>query len=235
MSNDIAVLIAGSTGLVGAQCLNFLLQHEQVGKVIAPTRQPLTMTSQSPVLLNPQVDFNEIEQASELFSVDAIICALGTTQKKAGNKAAFRQVDFSYCYELAKAGRAQGVKSFHIVSAVGASTQSLSFYSRVKGELEAALKTLGYPTLSIYQPSLLLGQRNEHRFAEELGMKVSGVFNLLMMGKLSQFKAIESSVLAQALCNEAVATAREGVSKGLSVYHYDAIQKLANSGNTAGQ
>ena len=55
--------------------------------------------------------------------------------------------------------RAAGARRFGLVSALGADPRSAVFYSRVKGEAEAAIEALGFEQLVIAQPSLLLGDR----------------------------------------------------------------------------
>jgi uncharacterized protein YbjT (DUF2867 family) len=46
-----------------------------------------------------------------------------------------------------------------VVSALGADAKSRIFYNRVKGEVEAAIAQLGYESVVIAQPSMLLGDR----------------------------------------------------------------------------
>lgn len=233
----IQLAIFGATGLIGKQCLEYLKHQNQIDRIVAPTRRPLDQSASliASLIENPQVNFDALQEETTLFSVDAIICALGTTQKKAGSKEAFRKVDYEYCLQLAELGLAHGAQSFHVVTALGSNPDSLSFYSRVKGDLETKLKTLKYPVLSIFQPSLLLGDRDEHRLGEELGMKASGVFNRLMLGSLSQFKAIDSGVVAKAVANDAINTAlrlknqpENNFSRPIvNIYRHDEIQNLA--------
>ena len=59
------------------------------------------------------VDFDNLEIAhADLFAVDQIICALGTTMKQAGSKEAFRRVDLDYPLEMARLGLAKGPATF---------------------------------------------------------------------------------------------------------------------------
>jgi uncharacterized protein YbjT (DUF2867 family) len=85
--------------------------------------------------------------------------ALGTTIKVAGSQAAFREVDFDFVVGTARAARAGGATRLAVVSALGADANSRVFYSRVKGEMEDAIAQLGYETVVIAQPSMLLGDR----------------------------------------------------------------------------
>ena len=59
----------------------------------------------------------------------------------------------------ARAARAAGATRLAVVSALGADAKSRVFYNRVKGEMQAAIAQLGYESVVIAQPSLLLGDR----------------------------------------------------------------------------
>lgn len=118
-----------------------------------------------------QVDFDRLDARRELFAVDQVICALGTTIKRAGSQQAFRRVDFDYPLAIARLALGRGARHLLLVSALGASASSRVFYSRVKGELEEALGALGYPALTIVRPSLLLGDREEFRLGEEIAKR----------------------------------------------------------------
>ena len=153
---------------------------------------------------------------------------LGTTIKKAGSQDAFRKVDYNYALNAASLARKAGAKACILMSAIGASPKSSVFYSRVKGELEEAIRALGFSYLSIYQPSLLLGQRQEHRTAEGLGMAVMPVANRALVGPLRKYRAIEAETIAAAMANEISridSGHRAGVQK--SVQQYSDIVALA--------
>jgi len=165
---------------------------------------------------------------AEIFHVDVLVCCLGTTIKKAGSQDAFRKVDYSYALNAARLAKEAGAKACILMSAIGASPKSSVFYSRVKGELEEAIRALGFSYLSIYQPSLLLGQRQEHRTAEGLGMAVMPVANRALVGPLRKYRAIEAETIAAAMANEISridSGHRAGVQK--SVQQYSDIVALA--------
>jgi uncharacterized protein YbjT (DUF2867 family) len=88
--------------------------------------------------------------------------------RKAGSRAAFREVDFEYPLRLARLARANGARHFSLVSAVGADRRSAFYYSRVKGELEEALIAMDWPSLAIFRPSVIEGKRSEVRPLERL-------------------------------------------------------------------
>jgi uncharacterized protein YbjT (DUF2867 family) len=174
------VLLAGATGLVGQQALRQLLADPAVREVRALVRRELTpaqllgeaaaaQPGLSKLRICP-VNFERLEAHTDLFKVDWVLCALGTTIKQAGSQAAFRQVDFDYPLQVAQLAKAQGAQRFMLVSALGADARSRVFYSRVKGELEDAVQALGFAHVSVAQPSFLAGDRTEFRLGERIAL-----------------------------------------------------------------
>jgi uncharacterized protein YbjT (DUF2867 family) len=168
-----SVLLAGVTGLVGTELLDQLKADASVTRIVLIARRPLPMLD--PRIESHVVDFDALESHADLFAVDQIICALGTTMKQAGSKAAFRRVDLEYPLAMSKLGLARGARHFLLVSALGADVESRVFYNRVKGELEDALRPFGYRSVTIVRPSLLLGKRKEFRPFERLAMIVGEI------------------------------------------------------------
>ena len=219
-------MVLGSTGLTGGLLVKKLLGNPGITAVVAPVRRPLEWSH--PNLEAPVIDFDDMEAHAAVFDVDVLVCCLGTTIKKAGSKEAFRQVDYSYALNAASLAKEAGAKACILMSAIGASSRSSVFYSRVKGELEDAIRALEFSYLSIYQPSLLLGQREEHRTAEALGMAVMPVANRAMVGPLRKYRAIEAETIAAAMTNEVVRIeAGHSVGVNVSVRQYSDIVALA--------
>jgi len=190
------VLLVGATGLVGAACLRLLMADPTVGRVRTLTRRPLPQALQSvnghAKLASQVVDFEEMEAHPEWLACNQVICALGSTMRQAGSGAAFRKVDHDYVLTTARIALAQGASHFLVVSSMGADAQSANFYYRVKGELEDDLKSLGYPSLTIARPSLLLGERAEWRWGEELGKRLGVLLP-------SRWRPIDAELVAAAL------------------------------------
>ena len=170
------VLLAGATGLVGSQCLDQLLADSTVASVIAMVRRPLAGAESRERLHVEVVDFAALDARTDLFAVEQAICALGTTIGKAGSQAAFRRVDFDAPLEIARLALAGGARHFLVVSALGADARSRIFYNRVKGELEEAVLALGFRSVTIARPSLLLGDRRERRLGEEVARRLEFLF-----------------------------------------------------------
>ena len=170
------VLLVGATGLVGSACLRLLMADPTVGQVRTLTRRPLphlpAAWHQERKLAQRVADFGKLEADAQWLACNQVICALGTTMRQAGSGAAFRRVDHDYVLNVARVALAQGASHFLVVSSMGADAQSANFYYRVKGELEEDLKALGYSSLTIARPSLLLGERAEWRWGEEVGKRL---------------------------------------------------------------
>ena len=220
------VMLLGATGLTGGKVLQGLLGRDEVSQVVALVRHKLPTLHEK--LDQHEVDFDKLEDNAELFDVDVIICCLGTTIKKAGSQDQFRKVDLGYPMKAGELGRSRGVRAFILMSAIGASSSSTIFYNRVKGELEDALRDLDYPYLSIYHPSLLLGDRKEQRTAEALGIKAMPLVNRLLIGPLDKYRGIEAQTVASAMVNEACHLAAEPAAEQVvQTREYDEIVQLA--------
>jgi uncharacterized protein YbjT (DUF2867 family) len=176
-SNSIprTALLAGSSGLIGRALLPLLLASSSYGQTHALLRRALPDSAASPRLTLHVVDFNALPSLPPL---DDVYIALGTTIKVAGSEDAFRLVDFDAVVNTARAARAAGATRLAVVSALGADAKSKVFYNRVKGEMQAAVSEMGYTTVVIAQPSLLLGNRaalgQPQRSGEEWAMRLLG-------------------------------------------------------------
>jgi uncharacterized protein YbjT (DUF2867 family) len=149
-------LLGGATGLVGGALLSLLVASEHYSSVHVLLRRTRPGIGAGAKLTIHQVDFARLPA---LPAVDDVFIALGTTIKIAGSEAAFRQVDFDFVVNVARAARATGATRLAVVSALGADPTSRIFYNRVKGEMEIAVMQIGYESVVIAQPSMLLGDR----------------------------------------------------------------------------
>jgi uncharacterized protein YbjT (DUF2867 family) len=186
-------LIAGSTGLIGRQLLQLLLDSSRYSKVTAITRQDLPP---HPKLVQIKTEFDSIGDKSTTLKADDVFCCLGTTMAKAGSKDKFYQVDFYYPLLLAKISKAEGAKQYLMVSALGADKKSSIYYNQVKGEIEEAIEDVGFETVHIFRPSLLLGPREEKRAGEDSARFIYKYFGFLIPAR---YKAIESIKVARAM------------------------------------
>ncbi|WP_442603237.1 oxidoreductase [Paenibacillus sp. KN14-4R] len=214
--------IIGGTGLVGQQLVDQALRHAQYDRVVMLVRKRKELDH--PKLEQQEIDFAKLADYEFAMQGDDVFCCLGTTQKKAGSQQAFRLVDHDYPLYVARTAKMQGARSFLIITAMGASVHSSIFYSRVKGELEQHLKELGLNALHIFRPSLLTGNRTEHRSGEKYAAKLFQVINFLLVGPLRKYRSIDAAVVARAMLH----TANESVSD-VSIYGSDQIAELGKA------
>lgn len=192
-----SALVIGATGLVGRECVKQLAARPEFERVTALARRPLPGDLQSPRLRTVLIDFDRVDEWPDVFRTDHVFCAFGTTIKQAGSQERFRQVDFEYPLRIARLARAAGACHFLLVSSVGANPASRGFYLRVKGELENAITALGFPSVTVVRPSLLLGDRQEFRLGEALAMRLSWAFP-------RKYRAVRVRDVARVLVNAAV-------------------------------
>ena len=166
--SGLTAILAGATGLVGGECLRQLLASPRYGRVIVVTRRELGAAARHEKLREVVVEFDRLGDAKARLRGDHVFCALGTTIRKAGSQAKFRAVDYEYPLRLARLALQNGARHFSVVSALGASRSSPFFYSRVKGEVEEGLRQMGWPSLGIFRPSVIAGERAESRPLERV-------------------------------------------------------------------
>jgi uncharacterized protein YbjT (DUF2867 family) len=197
------LLLLGATGLVGSKTLKLALSNHAFCEVIAPTRIPLAASER---LVNPVSSrIEDLTSVFESHNPDAVICALGTTQAKAGSKKAFRYADYELPIAYGKAAHAAGVETFAIVTAVGASADSIFFYSKTKGEIERDIRAIGFRSLTICRPSLIGGERNETRRVEGVALTLARLLAPILPKKfhINQAEVIAASLIDSVIVGKA--------------------------------
>ncbi|MCO4755891.1 MAG: hypothetical protein KC478_15530 [Bacteriovoracaceae bacterium] len=185
-------IVLGSTGLVGGCLVNQLLNLDSIKEVVVFNRHSLGFEHSK---LNEQiVDFDKINELN--LEADFMFCCLGTTIKKAASKQGFRKVDYDLPYEFADLFSKTHHQGLAVISAIGASSNSSFFYNQVKGELEDSLKALPLNKLVIVRPSLLLGEREENRLAEDIGQKLSPFLNFILPKK---YRPVNAQLVARTM------------------------------------
>lgn len=174
------LLLVGATGLVGSHVLKLALNDQRISRVVVLSRSAITKIETDPKLDIIQVDFDDLPSSAEWWQVDSVICTLGTTMRKAKTKTQFRRVDYDYPLAVATIAKQQGASSFVLNSSMGANPSSRLFYNQVKGDIEAAITKINYPSLTIVRPGLIEGQRNEKRLGEQIMINFLKVFSGLL-------------------------------------------------------
>ncbi|WP_075981852.1 NAD-dependent epimerase/dehydratase family protein [Bacillus massilinigeriensis] len=217
--NGKTALIAGSTGLIGKELLQLLLNGSEYKQVIAIVRRTTHMTH--PRLKEVEVDFNQLELFADYFAVDDVFCCLGTTIKKAKTKEAMYKVDVEYPLHMAKLAYEKEAKHFLIVSSMNANPNSSLWYPKMKGKLEQKLSKIPLESISIIRPSLLLGKRDEFRLGEQLAGVAFGGISFLFQGPLRKFRAIKGLTVAKAMYQIA-----QNSQKGKSIFPSEQLESI---------
>ena len=228
-----SALVAGATGLVGRHLVEELrTRRGQDGspayrEVILLVRRPSGMADgeegapppdpgRAPVREIVQ-RFSRMHWVREQLVADHVFCAIGTTIRKAGSQTRFAEVDHDYPVTLARITRENGARHFSIVSSMGASLGARNFYLRTKGQMEADLEDVGFPSLAVFRPSVIGGKRGELRLGEALGKALLS----LVPGRLRTVRArdIAAAMVTRALQEQA----------GLRILESEEIRKLART------
>lgn len=214
-------LVAGASGLVGGHLVQVLLDAPEYTRVFALTRRPLGR--EHPKLANRIVVFQRLSEQLKGLTANDAYCCLGSTRAEAGSDDARREVDVDLVLLFAQAARAAGATRFVVVSSVGASAASKKSYLVAKAEMEDAVTRLGFPSVDILQPSLLLGARKQMRPLEMVASIFAPMINPFLTGPREALRAIPAEIVAKAMLG---ATRRGG--RGVYRYTYGAIRQLAD-------
>lgn len=165
------VLVVGATGLVGKALVLQLNALDCCEEITLIVRRENKVFLQQKKIQQIVLDDFLLLNSEQLSGYSHVFSCLGTTIKQAGSKRAFYNVDYKINAHIAHL-LLNTKTHFLLLSSMNASAKSLFFYAKVKGQLEDKLKSLNLYRLSIIQPSLLIGEREERRILEDLGQKL---------------------------------------------------------------
>lgn len=198
--------------MIGSQLWDLLKEDEYYDTIRLLVRRPLQHSH--PKTEVKLIDFSDPESFKlGIYGSDAVFCAVGTTQKKtAGDKEAYRKVDYDIAVKAAQYCEETDCKNYLLVSSVGASVQSKTFYLKLKGEIEEKVGSFGIHSLSIFRPSVLLGDRKEKRTVERIAQSAMKTFSFLIPAK---FKPIQAADVAKSM----IAASKKALA-GISIFEY---------------
>lgn len=202
-------VIIGATGAVGKEILKEILADNFYNRVYILGRESIGKLGDEERLTKIIVDFENLNFDTSILEDADVFASLGTTIKIAGSKENQRKIDVDYTVNFSKLCEGK-VRSFNVVSAIGANSKSKNFYNSLKGELEDKLKVMNLGVLRIFQPSLLISKRNDKRFLEQIFMKVAPIFQLVLKGKAKKYSPIEVSVLGREIVRFTVENKEQG-------------------------
>ena len=211
----VAVLL-GASGATGKMLLPLLLDDPRYAKVVTLSRRKLGI--RHPRLDDRVVDFEHLAAGFDGLQADDCYCTFGTTIRIAGSEAAMTRIDHDYVMAFAEAGLGAGATRFAYLSAANADAGSSVFYARLKGRTEEALKALGYRSLSVFRPSMIIAERADRRWAESMLFPLLPVADKLLRGSLAKDRSIPVETLARAI---AVLGCRSDT--GVAIYHWSEI------------
>lgn len=222
MTGPVRVALVGATGLVGRRVISAASAGEGVRIIgIARREAPLPPGARLEMFVADPAKWGDVLDAVR---PRALICALGTTWKKAGrDEAAFRAVDHDLVLATAEAAKRAGVPNMVLISAAGADARAKNLYMRVKGETENAASRIGFKRLDILRPGLLRGERiGDLRFAERLGLIAAPLIDPLLSGSWERYRSVDARLVAEAALG--LALRRAG---GRFTHDNDAMRRAA--------
>jgi uncharacterized protein YbjT (DUF2867 family) len=221
MSEQTRVVLVGATGLIGRAVMAEAVGRQDIHLVAVARREvPLPKGARMEMLLSETGHWPDAIAAGR---PDVVVIALGTTIKAVGgDRQAFRAVDHDLVLECAAAAKAAGARQLIVVSSVGAQFSSKNFYLSVKGEVEDKLAKLHFDRLDVIQPGLLRGKRDgAPRPAERIGMILSPLADLLMLGGLRKYRSAKDSNIARVILTLAGAKQR-----GRHIHQHDEMRRI---------
>ncbi|HVI45683.1 MAG TPA: oxidoreductase [Chitinophaga sp.] len=210
-------VVIGATGLTGTHLVSALLHDPYFSKVKVLVRKPWGHTR--PKLESIIVNFEDPASIASAMEGDILFCCIGTTIKKAGSQQKFREVDFDIPVRSATIAHNKGFQQFLMISSIGANPSSRNFYLRTKGETETAVLKIGFPNISIFRPSFIIGQREEFRLGEWIAKYLMHLFYFLLQGRWKKYRGIKAATIASAMVNIA-----KKEDTGTHIFESDAIQ-----------
>ena len=187
-------LVIGATGATGKDLVKQLCQDSDFDEIDIFVRRRSDFHHEK--VKAHIVDFDHPEEWKHLVKGDVAFSCLGTTLKSAGSKENQKVIDYDYQFNFAKAAKENNVQDYILVSAYGASPDSKIFYSRIKGELEEAVKNLKFEKTTIFKPGML-ERKNTDRNGEVFGLKIIKFLNKFGLFKSQQ--PLPTEVLAKAM------------------------------------
>ena len=214
-------LIFGSSGLIGNQLLELLVNNDKYSKIKLFVRSEISNSNSKIEII--KTDFNNLENHKDSIIGDDCFFCIGTTRKNTPNKNEYIKIEYDLPVKVAKIARENLIKSFTYVSSLGANENASSLYLKNKGQTEEELKKLNFSKLSIMRPSILLGNRKENRIGEKIGIFLMKSLSPLFLGKMKKYKPIKVENVAKAMIN----VVEKNYQK--TIFESDKIMEISNS------
>ena len=198
-------IILGATGAIGKDLVQELINDDTIEQIAIFVRRDPGINNEK--VTTHIVDFDQSDEWRLSVQGDVVFSCMGTTRKAAGSKDKQYKIDYTYQYNFAKIAAEQGVPSFILVSTAMANANSHFFYTKMKGELEEAIKQLPFQHISILRPPALI-RKNTTRSSEKLSVSILQFFNKI--GLLQSQRPMKTEVVAHCMV-ELAKTEKSGV------------------------
>lgn len=213
-------MVLGASGLIGSETVNLLLNNNKYKTVYAISRKGIAIDH--PKLIQILADSDSIANKIADLQIDHFFSCIGTTANKTPDKKEYYAIDLEYPKRVANILHHNGCEIMCLVSSIGANSSSNNFYLKLKGDTEEAIQAIGFKSLHIFRPSLLLGERKEFRLLESISQIIYPIFNWILVGKLKDYRSIHAKDIASAMINVSL-TAQNGT----HIYQTQIIKELA--------
>jgi len=207
--NQKTAIVLGGTGLTGNLLINRLLADDSYACIKLFSRKASGIKSEK--IEEFVGDLFQLEHFKDDFTADEVFCCIGTTSAKTRDRVVYKAIDFGIPSTAARLARENNIPTFLVISSMGANTRSSIFYSRTKGEMEQAVLGEKIPHTYILQPSLIMGNRDERRMGESVGAAVLKFTNVVLVGRLKKYRAIEADCIAAAMIHLALSKPPSGI------------------------
>ena len=214
-------LVFGSSGLIGGHLLNQLIKNDNYNKIKLFVRSETDINE--PKIEIIKMDFNNLESCKDNVKGDDCFFCIGTTKQNSPDKNQYQKVELDLPKEIAKIAKDNLIKSFIFISSIYANQNSSGDYVKFKGLVEEELKKLNFSNLGILRPSFLMGERNENRAGEKIGILTFRLLSPLLLGPLKKMKPINSEKVAKAM----IKIANENLGK--TIFESDEIVEITSS------
>ena len=213
-------VLFGSSGLIGSNLLDNLINNNTYNKIKIFVRKLPSIDNSKVEVIN--TDFLDLDTLKEKLTGDDCFFCIGTTHKDTPDKNEYRRIEYDLPVQLAKIAKFNSISNFIYVSSIGANPKASSTYLKNKGQVEEELKKIGFPKLSIIQPSFLVGNRKNFRIGEFIGIPVMKFFTLLPLKRLKKYSPIRVEKVTKAMIKIALQNYNE------QIYLSDRLDELGS-------
>lgn len=228
MSQTRSVVMLGATGAVGNIAAMAMAQSPLLSQLTLLGRRPVENIS-AKIVKQHVIDIASPVSYSHLLAEhDTAVCTLGVGQPSKVSREEFVRIDKEVVIDFAKSCQQAGVRHFILLSSVGTSSSSNSFYLRIKGELEDELKALKFDHLSLFHPSMIMTPTNRYGFSQALALKLMPFIDPFLVGSLKQFRSIKVEHLARAIAVQAIKTTLVENTQVVEVLDWNNFQLLSD-------